>query len=318
MRGFAAGNAAIFLTFAALFSAVFFYGQLLQMVMAQSPLGAGVRLMAWTGTFLVFAPAAGALADRIGERPLLTTGLTVQAAAMVWFATTVGTDLTYLDTLGPFIVGGFGVSLAIPCGQSAVVAAVADRDVATASGVNATMRELGGVLGIAVTVAVFGARGGFASPADFVDGFRGAVLAAGALSALGGGRRPGPAREAVRRTGPRHPSHRINRIRDPRRSSGMTARMVTYRVKDGRTEENTKYVREVMADLEARKTEGVTYSVYLLDDGVSFVHVVDEEGRGGKVQVSEAFQRFTASLVEDRCADTPQLHQMTPVGSYSG
>jgi MFS family permease len=154
-------------------------------VMAESPLGAGIRLMAWTGTFLVFAPAAGALADRIGERPLLTAGLTIQAAAMLWFATTVGTDLTYLDTLGPFVVGGFGVSLAIPCGQSAVVAAVADADVATASGVNATMRELGGVLGIAVTVAVFGATGGFASPADFVDGFRGAVLTAAALSALG-------------------------------------------------------------------------------------------------------------------------------------
>jgi hypothetical protein len=98
----------------------------------------------------------------------------------------------------------------------------------------------------------------------------------------------------------------------------MTTRMVTYRVKDGRTDENTKYVREVMADLAARETEGVTYSVYLLEDGVSFVHVVDEEGDGGKVQVSEAFQRFTAGLVEDRCADTPQLHQMTLVGSYSG
>jgi EmrB/QacA subfamily drug resistance transporter len=185
VRGFAAGNAAIALTFAALFSAVFFYGQLLQVVMAESPLGAGLRLMAWTGTFLVFAPAAGVLADRIGERPLLTTGLTIQATAMVWFATTAGTDLTYLDTLGPFVVGGFGVSLAIPCCQSAVVAAVADRDVATASGVNATMRELGGVLGIAVTVAVFGSYGGFTSPADFVDGFRAAVLAAAALSALG-------------------------------------------------------------------------------------------------------------------------------------
>jgi hypothetical protein len=104
---------------------------------------------------------------------------------MVWFATTVGTDLSYVDTLGPFIVGGIGVSLAIPCGQSAVVAAVADRDVATASGVNATMRELGGVLGITVTVAVFGARGGFTSSADFVDGFRGAILTAAGLSALG-------------------------------------------------------------------------------------------------------------------------------------
>ena len=104
---------------------------------------------------------------------------------MVWFATLAGTGLTYLDALGPFVVGGVGVSLAIPCGQSAVIGTVTDRDVATASGVNGTVRQLGGVVGIAVTVAVFGARGGFASPADFADGFRGAVLAAAALSLLG-------------------------------------------------------------------------------------------------------------------------------------
>ncbi len=98
----------------------------------------------------------------------------------------------------------------------------------------------------------------------------------------------------------------------------MTARMVTYQVKDGRAEDNSAYVRDVMADLAARETEGVTYSVYLLDDGVTFLHVVDEEGDGGKVQVSEAFQRFTATLVEDRCANTPELHVMTLVGSYAG
>lgn len=98
----------------------------------------------------------------------------------------------------------------------------------------------------------------------------------------------------------------------------MTARMVTYRVKDGRGEENTAYVRDVMADLAARGAEGVTYSVFLLEDGVSFVHVVDEQVEDGALQVSEAFQRFTATLVEDRCADTPQLHRMTLVGSYSG
>ena len=98
----------------------------------------------------------------------------------------------------------------------------------------------------------------------------------------------------------------------------MTMRMVTYRVKDGRAEENSKYVHEVMADLERRRTDGVAYSVYLLDDGLTFLHVVDEEGEGGKVQVSEAFQRFTATLFEDRCADTPELHTMTLVGRYSG
>jgi len=98
----------------------------------------------------------------------------------------------------------------------------------------------------------------------------------------------------------------------------MTARMVTYRVKDGRADENSAYVRDVMADLAARSAEGVTYSVYLLEDGVSFLHVVDEQVDDGALQVSEAFQRFTATLVEDRCADTPELHQMTLVGSYQG
>jgi hypothetical protein len=98
----------------------------------------------------------------------------------------------------------------------------------------------------------------------------------------------------------------------------MTTRMVTYRVKDGRADENTAYVRDVMADLAARETEGVTYSVYLLDDGVTFLHVAHEEDDGGKLQVSEAFQRFTATLLEDRCAATPELHTMTLVGRYAG
>jgi hypothetical protein len=66
--------------------------------------------------------------------------------------------------------------------------------------------------------------------------------------------------------------------------------MVTYRVKEGRTEENSSYVREVMADLDGE----------------------------GPVSVSEASQRFTATLVEDRCAATPELHTMTLVGRYAG
>jgi hypothetical protein len=98
----------------------------------------------------------------------------------------------------------------------------------------------------------------------------------------------------------------------------MITRMVTYRVKDGRADENAAYVRDVMADLDERRAEGVTYSVYLLDDGVTFLHVVNEEGDVGALQVSEAFQRFTSTLLEDRCAATPKLHAMTLVGRYAG
>ena len=135
-RGFTAGNVAAFLTLASLFSAVFFYGQLLQFVLGDSPLEAGLGLMAWTGTFVLVAPGAGAFADRIGERPLLAVGLAIQAGAMLWIAGVVDTGSGYLDVLGPFVVGGVGVSLAVPCGQSAVVSAVEDRDVGTAAGID--------------------------------------------------------------------------------------------------------------------------------------------------------------------------------------
>ena len=92
----------------------------------------------------------------------------------------------------------------------------------------------------------------------------------------------------------------------------MSRRMVTFRVEDGRAEENSAYVREVMADLEARSTAGVTYDVFLLDDGVTFLHVVHEEGEGGKLEVSAAFQEFTRTLVSDRCADEPRLRRRMP------
>jgi MFS family permease len=65
----------IFFTSASLFCAVFFYAQLLQTALGYGPLGAGLALVHWTATFITLAPIAGALADRIGERPLLVSGL---------------------------------------------------------------------------------------------------------------------------------------------------------------------------------------------------------------------------------------------------
>ena len=57
-RAFAAGNGAVFFTFAALFSCVFLFAQFLQTSLGYSALEAGIRLMPWTITFLLVAPAA--------------------------------------------------------------------------------------------------------------------------------------------------------------------------------------------------------------------------------------------------------------------
>jgi hypothetical protein len=80
--------------------------------------------------------------------------------------------------------------MAIVATQNTVVGSVAAEAVGKAAGTNTMMRELGGVFGIAILVAVFAGAGGFGSPQEFTDGFVpaigvSAVLAfAGALAAL--------------------------------------------------------------------------------------------------------------------------------------
>jgi EmrB/QacA subfamily drug resistance transporter len=199
-RAFSAGNAAIFFTFASLFGAVFFFAQLLQTVLGYGPLGAGLRLLPWTAMFMTVAPIAGTLADRYGERPFMVAGLALQAVGMTWLALITGPSLAYTHMLAPLVVAGIGVSMAIPAAQNSVVGSVGMEAIGKAAGTNSMMRELGGVFGIAVAVAVFAAAGSYASPQAFTDGFVPATGVCAALSLAGAlaglalpGRRRAPA-----------------------------------------------------------------------------------------------------------------------------
>ena len=184
-RAFSAGNAAIFFTFASLFGAVFFFAQMLQTALGYGPLDAGLRLIPWTITFITVAPVVGALADRFGERPFMVGGLTLQALGMGWVALIADPGLTYSEFVLPSVVAGVGVSMAIPAAQNSVVGSFALEDVGKAAGANSMMRELGGVFGIAVAVAVFAGAGSYASADAFLDGFAPAIAVVAALSLTG-------------------------------------------------------------------------------------------------------------------------------------
>jgi EmrB/QacA subfamily drug resistance transporter len=184
-RAFSGGNAAIFFTFASLFTAVFFFARLFQTVLGYGPLDTGLRLMAWTVTFITIAPLAGTLADKYGERPFMVGGLLLQAAGMAWIAAIVEPDTTYGELVIPLIVAGIGVSMAIPSGQNSVVGSVAEQNIGKAAGTNSMMRELGGVFGIALSAAVFAGTGSYVSNAAFADGFSAAIWVAAALSFAG-------------------------------------------------------------------------------------------------------------------------------------
>ncbi|HWF73267.1 MAG TPA: DHA2 family efflux MFS transporter permease subunit [Solirubrobacteraceae bacterium] len=185
-RGFAAGNVVSLLMFSALFSAVFFMAQYQQTVLGQSPLNTGLRLIPWTGTVLLVSPLAGALVDRIGERPLIVSGLVMQAAGFAWFALIARTGLPYSHMIAPLILAGVGISTALPAVQNAVLGGVPQTEIGKASGTFSTMRQLGGALGLAAAVAVFSGAGSYASPEAFSNGFKPAIAVCAALSLCGG------------------------------------------------------------------------------------------------------------------------------------
>ncbi|UGS36814.1 Multidrug resistance protein Stp [Capillimicrobium parvum] len=183
-RAFSAGNAAIFLTVGSLFCAVFFMAQFLQAGLGYGPLDAGLRLLPWTATLFFVAPLAGKLVDRFGERPFLVAGPLLQAAGMGWIALVADAGTGYSQMVPPLIVAGVGVSMSFPAAQNSVVGAVPPEAIGKAAGTNSTMRELGGVLGIALGVAAFAAAGSYASPGAFTDGFVAAMGVTTGLSVL--------------------------------------------------------------------------------------------------------------------------------------
>ena len=191
VRAFAAANVTGFMSFAAIMSAAFLTAQYFQLGLGYSPLTAGLRLLPWTATPMIVAPVAGALADRVGTRPLLVVGLALQAAGLAWVGLLASAGPALAETGGygryvvPFVIAGVGISMAIPTVPTAALGAVSPADVGRASGVTNTTQRFGGAFGIALVSAVFAAHGHLGTAASFTAGYRPAMLGAAGLSLLG-------------------------------------------------------------------------------------------------------------------------------------
>jgi hypothetical protein len=115
----------------------------------------------------------------------MVSGLLIQAGASIWIALIASTDLAYSQLVIPLVVAGIGISMALPSAQNSVLGSVSEEAVGKAAGTNTVMRELGGVFGIAVAVAVFAAAGSYATPQTFIDGFGPAIGVAAGIAVVG-------------------------------------------------------------------------------------------------------------------------------------
>ena len=96
----------------------------------------------------------------------------------------------------------------------------------------------------------------------------------------------------------------------------MSTIIVRYKAKVDQADANIRAVEAVFAELKSAASEGVRYTTFLADDGVSFTHAADvDDGVDNPVPQLEAFKAFQSALGE-RCKEKPQPTPVRKIGSY--
>jgi nitrate/nitrite transporter NarK len=202
-RAFAAGNVAGFLAYAALFGILFLMPFVFIRVYADSALVAGLRLTIVPAMLGAVAPIGGALADKLGPRPVALCGMVVCVAALALLSVAMdGVPGSMPWVMVALALFGIGQGLFISPNNSAIMAAAPASLTGEAGGLLNVARFLGIGSGIAASSsllslrlqAITGAPGGtvHAPVADLIAAGGGVVLliaglavAAGAISLLG-------------------------------------------------------------------------------------------------------------------------------------
>lgn len=200
-RVFTATNVVTVLVYAALSLFFFLLVLQLQVVSGWSPLAAGTALLPVTALMLVLSARFGALASRVGPRPLMTVGAALAAGGFA-LSLRIGPHASYLtDVLPAVVLLGLGLSCTVAPLTAAVLGAAPAHLAGAASGINNATARSAGLLAIAVVPAVAGLSGaGLSDAATFDRGFGvtmtigiGLLLAGSVVSWFGIGHRGAPA-----------------------------------------------------------------------------------------------------------------------------
>ena len=132
----------------------------LQYIWGYDVITSGLALVPAALVAAVVAAVLGPVAQRHGYRLVVVPGALVWASAYLWYVVSVGTEPAFLaEWLPGQVLSGIGVGATLPLLGSASMASVPGGGYATASAINASVRQLGGVLGIALLVVIIGEPG---------------------------------------------------------------------------------------------------------------------------------------------------------------
>jgi MFS family permease len=127
-----------------------------QEVLGFSPLRAGLAFLPMTITLFAVSRLAPRLMARFAAKPLLVAGMLPVIAGMAWLSRVSPGTSYAAGVLGPMLLLGAGLGLAFVPLTSASLAGVAPEDSGAASSMVNVMQQVGGSLGLAALVTVFG------------------------------------------------------------------------------------------------------------------------------------------------------------------
>ena len=142
---------------------------------------AGAALIPESVVFLVLAPIGGTLVARFGPRWLMIAGIVMVAVGFGWLSAAQPGQSYWTAILPGALLWGLGIGVAVTPLTAAVLAAVGDRDLGEAVGVNDAAARVGGVVVIALVPALIGATGGHTLADALVHGFQPAMLVMGGI-----------------------------------------------------------------------------------------------------------------------------------------
>ncbi|MGW2519510.1 MFS transporter [Streptomyces sp. NPDC001617] len=185
-RNRAGGYAGVLLLPAGMFGAFYFLTLISQQVLDYSPLRAGFAFLPMTVVLFTTVRLVPRLLPRFGAKPVMVTGMTLLVAASVWLWRLRADDGYLTGLLGPLLLVGAGVGLSLMPLNATILAKIRPHEAGAASGLLQTLQWLGGTLGLAVLVTVFGTATRHASgtPAEVLTHGAARAFGVGALIAL--------------------------------------------------------------------------------------------------------------------------------------
>ncbi len=195
LRTLTGANAVGLLIGASLISMFFFITLYLQQVLGYSPIETGLAYLPLAVTIVFAAGIASHLVTRLGFKPVLIMGMAAIGVALVWFSRISADGGFGVDVLGPSVLAGAGLGLAMVPDTIAAMTGIRPQESGLASGLINTSQQIGGALGLAVLATIANSRtdeaidaaGGDpgAVPGALTEGFQAAFLGGAVIAALG-------------------------------------------------------------------------------------------------------------------------------------